>query len=365
MVEKEHLASAVYYGQNSRPSTVINWSLSGVDASRLEEVDKRFVEILKETSEKELDMAYLKDCLAREKRQQKFAAESREQFFTESVITTFLFDKTRSLKDLTHLREFDELEQWTDSDWRAFLKKWLADAHRVTVLGVPSEALSKKLKADEEARVEEQIKRLGESGLKELGQKLEEANAENNRPIPDEIFDKFKVPSTDTIHFISTIPARAGADKNTGGVFDNEIQKIIDQDKTNSSMFIHFEHVPSNFVHINLLIGTSQIPVPLRPLLVIFMDNFFNTPIMRNGKRQDFEDVVKELERDTVSYSMGSAKFLGNAEMLSIELQIEVERYSTAIQWLKDLLWGGIFDVEVRDISVLSIRATKLTSSSA
>ena len=345
LVEKEQVTTAVYYQGTPRPDIVIEFTLTGVDADQLAAVETRFVELLNETASKELDMKYLKDCIDRERKQQMYAAETTDQFFTSAIITTFLFSKDRDYSYISHLKEFDSLDGWTEADWRHFLRKWMADAPRISILGKPSAALSQKLKKEEEARVEDQIKQLGKSGLRKLKDKLQEAKEKNDRPIPEDILADFKVPSTDTIHFVSTVPARSGKAKDIERP-ENQIQKIIEQDRSDLSLYIHYEHIASNFIHINILFCTSSIPLELRPLLPIYLGNFFTTPIVRNDRQLDFEDVVKELDRDTVGYGFQAASKLGNPEVLNLSIQVEAEKYDLAIRWAKDLLWNSIFDIE-------------------
>ena len=345
LVEKEQVATAVYFQSTPRPDSIIEFTLTGVDAGQLSAVETRFVELLKETASTQLDMKYLQDCIDRERRQQMYAAETSDSFFTSTIITTFLFSKDRDLRYLSQLKEFDALNGWTEADWRKFLKKWMADAPRISILGKPSTALSKKLKEEEEARVADQIKRLGEPGLKKLRAKLQEAKEENDRPIPKDFLENFKVPPTDTIHFVSTVPARSGRARDIERP-DNSIQQIIDQDRGGSSLYVHYEHIASNFIHANILLCTSSIPVELRPLLSIYLGNFFTTPVVRDGKQKDFEEVVKELDRDTVGYGFSAASKLGNTEILNLAIQVEADKYDVAIRWAKDLLWNSVFDVE-------------------
>ena len=54
-----------------------------------------------------------------------------------------------------------------------------------------------------------------------------------------------------------------------------------------------------------------------------------------------------DLEKDTVGYGIESGSGLGNPETLTVQLQLEAEKCPTAIQWLKDLLFGSIFDLTV------------------
>jgi len=346
LVEKEQLASAVYYSTEPRPDTVIQFSLSSVATGRLAEVERRFFEILQETAGKEFDLPYIKDCIRRERRQVKSASESSGSIFADSIIKDFLFGNRdgSTLRDLKTLREYDTLEKWTDDQWRQFFRKWISNAPHVTILGRPSAALSKKLKQDERDRIAAQKQRLGPEGLKDLETKLAEAKAANDREIPREILTSFKVPDTSSIHFISTTTARSGAARDMGSL-DNSIQKTIDHDDTKLPLFVHFEHVPTNFVHLTLLLGTETIPIALRPMLPIFLENIFNSPLIRHGQRMEFEQVIMALENDTVSYRIDSGSFLGNPEILAIRFQVEPDKYETAIQWLKDLLANQLFDV--------------------
>lgn len=362
LVEKEQVASAVSTSTDSRPATVIQFTLSSVATKSLAAVEARFFEVLKETAAKQLDMSYIKDCINRERRQVKFYAEKSGTFFTEPIITDFLFGKRdgSTLRDLESLREYDILETWTDQQWREVLQKWVSEANHVTILGKPSASLSKKLKTDEETRVAKQIQDLGEKGLKMLEQRLAEAKAENDREIPTDIFDRFRVPDTKSIHFMQTITARSGAARKTRPL-DNPIQNIVDGDSSELPLFIHFEHVQTNFVHLTLILGTESVPVHLRPLLSVYLENFFNSPVLRNGKRLEFEHVIMDLEKDTISYGIEPGSRLGNPEVLTIQFQVEAEKYETAIQWLKDLLFHGIFDPTVWSSILNAQHEAKLT----
>ena len=347
LVEREQLTSAVYYSREDRPDTVIQFNLTSVDSDKLAEVEGRFFEVLRDTARNKLDMVYMLECVLRQKRQIKFSAESNGPS-SDVIIADFLFGNRdgSTLKTLGTLHEYDELEKWTEDQWKHFLKKWLSDAPHISILGKPSINMSKTLKREEKQRVAEQKKRLGEAGLKELERKLEEAKAQNDKEIPREILEKFKVPDTSSIHFISTTTARSGEARKLG-TLDNPIQRMVDKDKSKLPLFMHFEHVVSNFAHINMIIGTETIPVHLRPLLPIYIDNFFNAPILRNGERIEFEQVVMELEKDTVGYTMDT-NALGNSEMMRIVFQVEAEKYQIAIRWIKELFTHGIFDLEVR-----------------
>lgn len=347
LVEKEQIASAVYYSTEDHPSIEIRFTLTSVETEKLEQVEQRFFEVLKDAMDKELDMKYIKECIDRQRRTWKFSTESTASVFAEYVISDFLFGKRdgSTMRDVATLKEYDVLENWPEAEWRTFIKKWIADAPHVSILGVPSQKLSDKIKNDEEARVAAQKERLGEKGLNKLAVQLEKAKAENDKEIPTEMLAEFKIPGTESIHFMGTVTARSGAALKVGRP-DHKIQKIIDADESSLPLFIHFEHIPSSFVQLSILISAQSVPIQLRPLLSVYTEAFFNIPVQRDGKTINFEQVVVELEKDTVGYSMENARPLGNSEMLRVSFQVELEKYETAIAWLQELCWNSIFDVE-------------------
>ncbi|KAF2098528.1 putative zinc metalloprotease [Rhizodiscina lignyota] len=359
LVEKEQVCSAVWHYNESRPNALIWFTLSSVATEKLANVEKRFFEIITDAASQPIDMAYMKDCLRRFRRQVVYAAETSNTIWYEPIINDHLFGD-REGKDLedgcSSLKHMDELEEWTDGQWRKFLKHWFIDNHHVSILGVPSAKLSKKLKDDEKARVKAQQERLGEEGLKKLAKKLDDAKAENERDIPPEILDRFDVPGTESIHFIPTTTARSGLAKKMGKL-DNEMQHIIDRDDADSRLFIHFEHMPTNFSPFTLVMSTSAVPVELKPLISLYMLNFFTTPIMRNGKRLEFEEVVTTLEQDTITYDISTGSGLRNSELLRITLVAEPEKYPTMISWLRDLLFNNIFDPERLQASLTKMLA--------
>ena len=130
------------------------------------------------------------------------------------------------------------------------------------------------------------------------------------------------------------------------GHLENHIQNIIDKEASDLPLFIHFEHIQTNFAHVNLLASTEQVPLHLRPLLSIYMETFFALPMIRDGKRVEYEQVVMELDRDAVNYGIDSGRELGNSEAIKLSLQVEMEEYGTAITWLKDLMFSSVFDIE-------------------
>ncbi|CAM1507927.1 Fc.00g047750.m01.CDS01 [Cosmosporella sp. VM-42] len=359
IVEREELASSVSYWWDSRPNSVIWLQPTGVATEKLEFVEKRLFELLKEVASNPMDMDYVRECIRREKRQVKYHAETSESFYATNIITDYLFGKRdgSTLKDLQNLDEYEILEKWTDQEWRDFLSKWMADAHHISVLGKPSLELASKMKKDEEDRIAKRKEKLGPEGLAKLGERLEDAKRKNDEPIPAALIDKWDVPGTESIHFIESDTARSGHARAVG-LGAGPAQKLIDT-ATNGSLplFIQFEDVPTNFVHITIYIGTAQVPVELKPLMPIFSDNFFNTHIMRNGEKVGFEQVVMELEKDTISYSLGSARSLADADGIMIQFQVEPEKYAAAVEWIRTMMFDSIFDPQRLKAGVVKLLA--------
>lgn len=348
LVEKEHLASMVYFWVKGHYDMIIWWTLSAVETSKLGQVEKRFFEILREHVSKPLDMSYLKDCLHRFQRQTRFASETGLEEYKDSIIKDHLFGKRdgSNLEDaMATLHVFEELEKWTEEEWRSYLKTWMVDAHHVSVLGTPSKVLSEKMKAEEITRVKAQQEKLGEEGMRKLSQKLAEVQAENDKPIPEELIASIKVPSTESIHFFETTTARSGLAKELG-IPDNEIQKIVDQNENELPLFIHFEHIPTSFIHFGLVLGTAKLPTELKPLLGVYLTNFYATPVVKDGTHMDFEEVITKLEQDTIEFSIDQGFEIGNTEMLHIAFVSEANKFETVVQWLKTMLVDSVFDTE-------------------
>ncbi|KAH6845408.1 Metalloenzyme, LuxS/M16 peptidase-like protein [Chaetomium sp. MPI-CAGE-AT-0009] len=345
MVEKEHLASSVSYWWDSRPNSVIWFQPTGVATEKLAFVEQRLINLLKEVASKPLDMAYMKECLQREKRQVKLQAEGSEGFYATNIITDYLFGKRNgdTLEELSTLDEYDILDGWTETQWRDFLKKWISDAHHISILGKPSMELANTLKANEEARLAKRKEELGKEGLEKLSEKLETAKKNNDKPIPPEVLDQWPVPGTTSIHFIESATARSGNARNLG-VLDNSAQKAIDAVPQGLPLFIQFEDVPTGFVHLSVHLGMSQTPIKYKPLLPLFADIFFNSPVTKDGQRMEFEEVVKQLEKDTISYHISSASRLGDYEGVAIQFRLDREKYTTIISWLRTLMFDVIFD---------------------
>jgi Zn-dependent M16 (insulinase) family peptidase len=69
---------------------------------------------------------------------------------------------------------------------------------------------------------------------------------------------------------------------------------------------------------------------------------------VQNGKKIGFEEVVTRLEQDTISYSMsGGGRTMNDPEGIAIQFQVEPEKYTAAVEWIRTMMFDSVFD-EVR-----------------
>ena len=350
-MEKEKVCSMVSYDLKYQSKLAVWFSLSSVATENLDQVRDRFIELLRQTASKNLDMSYLNVCINRWRRQIKEGCEGPDHLLSTSVMIDHIFGQRdgRQLRQLQTLQHLEELEQWSERQWLDLLTKYLSEAHHVTVFGKPSIKLVKQLDREEKTRQNACKGRLGPSGLKDLADRLEKAQAENDRLVPDEALLKFPVPGPTSINFVTTSSARAGRARGMGRL-DNDIQKIIDHDsaqqeslgKSEPDLFLHFEHIPSAFVRITIDISTTSLPLELKVFLSLWSSNFLTTRVERGGKTLTYEEVVLELEKETVACNAGKAG--ASPEMLCVVMQTEPERYQTVISWLETLMYHAVED---------------------
>lgn len=232
--------------------------------------------------------------------------------------------------------------------------------------------MAARLASDEKARIENQIKQLGPEGLTKASEALASAKAEHDRPIPTSLIESFKIPNVENISWIPVATTRNLPDSPKAvGTTVNE---------TDLPLFIQFESVkvcesvlivngPSYTVIVGFLdssrnnqLGQSSERSPpvllifffLRNLLTlfssylsVFQNALFSSPVRRaNGEELMHDEVVDQLDRDTVSYDTSLGFGSSFTETARISIKVETEHYGTAVSWISDLLNGIVFDVE-------------------
>ncbi|KAK0536901.1 hypothetical protein OC835_000659 [Tilletia horrida] len=366
------LCTDIYTGQNDRAGkTTVYMYFSSVPSSELDNLDVKLIDVLKDLAKEGFDMDRMRTVLERERLKLLSDLERRPaDSLGDFVIRDFLYgqrdgsDLAPAVDDLTRI---DSLLSWTAEQWADLLRRYLIENPRLVVVGKPSAALAKKLKADTRTRVEERKQKLGPDGLKKLKEELEAAQKQNDKDIPPEMLSGFPVPDPATIQWIpvgtgKNDPLRTGAvSKRTHeSQLDTKVQAHLDTDKEILPFYCQFDHVSSNFVRVAASFSTASLPAELRPLLVLYLGAFFTLPVTRtkaDGTKEElsYEDVVKLLDKDTTDYDIGLGDVTGFSEHIEICIKAEKSKYELAIGWLRDLLWNSTFSLERLRISASKI----------
>lgn len=254
------------------------------------------------------------------------------------------------------------------------------DAPALTVIGKPSASLADKIKQDAKTLIENNKKHYGPEGLAKLQKEIEEAQAKNDVPVPNEIIRKFPVPDVDGIQWIKVETARANGVAHDDTI-QNRVQTHVDADKAEPPIFVQYDResgfrvsdefscsgrpthsagetdINSAFIQISLVLFPESIEgyddAELRALLPVYLDSFFTLPVSRvDGRELTYEEVVKELDAETLSYSINLNAPL--QEGVTVKIKVAKDKYEIAIGWLHSLLYHSRFSPDR-----LRIAATK------
>jgi len=344
----EPMATDISCYSSTEDPVIVSCYLSAVPAEHLATLPTALKATLTKIAQGQFDMTRMADIL----RRQKLALlESVENDAAEVLSTTILADVIYGKDDGSELHssmrtmtDYNTLEGYTTKQWSDLLQKWFVVAPSVTIVGRPSGALADKIEAEEKARVAANVARLGEEGLAKLAKKLEEAQAANDRPIPDGLIESFPLPDVRGIDWIEVESGKAtGVSKAGAAELANKVQAHLDHDGAELPLFTHFDHINSNFVEITMILFLDD--PKLAPLTPLYLDSFFSLPITRaDGTKLDYEAVVTALDAETLSYSIETNSPL--QEGFAIRIKVAKDKYSTAVAWLSDLLHGADFAID-------------------
>ena len=123
LVEHEQLCSAIDYATDMQPQTAMWLTLSAIEAEKLETVETRLFELLKNTAANDFDMTHVQNCIVRMRRRILLKCEDAGGHFPDHIIEDHLFGPRdgNELKELASIENLDILQAWTDSQWRNLL----------------------------------------------------------------------------------------------------------------------------------------------------------------------------------------------------------------------------------------------------
>ncbi|GAA5981276.1 hypothetical protein JCM10908_004049 [Rhodotorula pacifica] len=348
-----------FYASSENP-TVICAYLSSVPVEELETLSSRLRKALGRIADEGIDMTRMQSVLERQKLQ---LFESMETDASEVICNVVVADGIWGAEDGSDIKGslkvtslYKTLDGWSAKEWADMLRKFLVDAPALTVVGKPSASLADKIKQDAKSLIENNKKHYGPEGLAKLQKEIEDAQAKNDVPVPNEIIRKFPVPDVEGIQWIKVETARANGVAHDDSI-KNRVQSHVDADKAEPPIFVQYDHINSAFIQISLVLFPESIEgyddAELRALLPVYLDSFFTLPVSRvDGRELTYEEVVKELDAETLSYSISLNAPL--QEGVTVKIKVAKEKYELAIGWLHSLLYHSRFTPER-----LKIAATK------
>lgn len=169
----------------------------------------------------------------------------------------------------------------------------------------------------------------------------------NDKPIPKEIIDSFGQPDISSINFIETESVAIGLNKDVSNDISLPLtKKILNDVPPDFPLYMHFENIESNFCDIYLLFSSLEIDKKYMPLLEVFK-TLTSLPIENDdGTLTSYEDVIKQLKRDTVQYHFGNSFCGAIAESLNFRITLKAADYHKAIDWYIKLLFKTKFTKE-------------------
>ncbi|RUP48608.1 Metalloenzyme, LuxS/M16 peptidase-like protein [Jimgerdemannia flammicorona] len=373
---EEPLCTDIDFHMTEQLRVILTLNFSNVPAENLEEIKPKFLRVLDRVCKQGFDMDRMRTVINREKLKVYETTMGDENFLYGDPNGE---DLERSVQDLKYL---EAVAQFTNEQWIERLRKYYVTPAHICLLGKPSAKFAKELLREETERTEAQRERLGKEKLKELERKLEEVKKKNDVKVPKEIMgtyfciydwisvclwsvrrkfahvskristsiaESFPIPSASSISFIPVVTAR-----NQPVEHMNEVQDHVNKDDVSIPYFIQFDPSPSittdinsAFVTLSLIITTTALPPHLRAYMSVFLDSFFNLPLDKpDGTQISYEEVVRQLNEDTIQFNASLGSGSGFRELVLISMKVEAAKYKKAIKWLEDLLWNTEFATE-------------------
>ncbi|XP_066596217.1 uncharacterized protein C05D11.1-like [Prorops nasuta] len=336
---KDPLASNVRYCLAQNSISMLYLIFENVPKPKVQLVKNSIKIVLNNLSNSsDIDMKRMKTVIQRHILETLSHLEtSPHEAVTYMLLADFLYGNTKEDLDkrLNQVKELKKLMEEPHSYWIGLLHKYLINGPMVIIKGIPSVEKQLELTQKESDRVSDQIENLGEEGLKKKEKELEEAIIENEKPIPDELLTAVPVPSTESINFHS---------------IKSYTTETVDQhprlDVTKFPFFTHLVHINTNFLYMFVIMDTQALPREYKPYLPLLLEALMECPVNRNGKIIPYEEVVSELEADTVAISTrigfesGSRFKCGSfSQNANLMIQVEPSMYAKAVQWIKELLF--------------------------
>ncbi|XP_033325130.2 uncharacterized protein C05D11.1 [Megalopta genalis] len=348
-------ASNITYFSYEYSVSLLCLEFENVPKSKISLVKDQLLKTLNDVHKKGIDMKRMK-TLAHRCILERLSCLERAPHDTVAMMMVrhLLYGKDEDLvRRSNQIEDLKKLEMEPESFWLDLLKVCLLDTPMVIVKGIPSLEKQHELTEKEKERVAKQIKELGEEGLQLKEKELEDAIAKNNVPVPDEMLSSVPIPSTDLIsfHHIKSYTTETS---------QVDCRFVLSR----LPFYTYLDHVNTNFVYLFAIMDTSSVERKYRPYIPLLLEVIMESPVKRNGQLILHEEVVAELEADTVasdtrigvdnSFRFSCGSYSHSAILM---LHLEIEKYDKGVRWMKELL----YETELTS-NRLKIIATKMVN---
>ncbi|VEU19767.1 DEKNAAC100497 [Brettanomyces naardenensis] len=348
-IEIDHsLATASEFYTDSYYKTGMNLLFNNVPTSEADSLPQKVLKLMEEHCDpSKLDLIRLRDLVEQSRRQYVFAAEKSPDSMVNVAIFEFSYGDV-SGSDLQPwletLREFDVVMKWDINKWLEVYRTYFLENRPCIVVAKPSSKLYLTMKEENEKLIRDRRAELGEEGLKDLERRLEDAEAQNNKPIPKKILDSFVQPDPARIRFILTRSVGVGLNRDVkNDPSDDVVKRILANEPKDLPLYIHVENIESNFATIHLLFSSFELEEKYLPYISVFKAILSLPMVKEDGDLIPYEDVVKQLKRDTVHYDFSSS-FLGSfGELLDFTITVPNKNYERGIDWFYRIMFKTRF----------------------
>lgn len=350
-------ASNVCYNLYENSETCFYIMFENVPVSKLSELKSKLKEELQRIlNSEEIDMQKLESIINRYKLENISNIENNPHHsIAFMIIGHMLYGNTKEdlQQRVNPLDDLAKLSKESKSFWLQILDKYFVNNKYISIQCYPSKEEQQEMAKEEKLRVEKQRETLALEGLKEKADILQKAIEFNDREPPKEMLTSVPIPSLKSIKFHNL--DRYRTDSNPDGRLD----------LSQTPVFTYFDHLKTGFVFIYGLLDTSKVPQDLRVYLPLLLESLLELPIERDGQLIPYEDVVAQLNDDTVT--TGTSIGLGGGSLFScgsysqtatLAIQVETSKYEKGMQWLQELLYKTKFTLDRIKVIALKMNNT-------
>ncbi|XP_017886890.1 uncharacterized protein C05D11.1-like [Ceratina calcarata] len=332
-------ASDVHHTHTEYSVSILYLAFQCVPKSKIPLIKDQLLQVLNNVHKNGINMKRMKTVVHRRILETLSSLENEPHDTIANMLFGYaLYGHTKEDLDqrTNQVEDLKKLKTEPESYWLNLLKMYFLDSPFVMVKGIPSLEKRQELSEKEKNRIVKQIEDLGKDGLQQKEKDLQEAIAKNDVPVPDEVLSSVPIPSTHLLnfHYIKSYTTETSKQHSR---FD--VSKL--------PFYTYLDHVNTNFVYMSVIMNTSNVKREYKPYIRLLLETIGQSPVFRNGELISYEDVVAELEADTIQNdtSIGieaySSKFTcGSYNYCAIlSLRLEIEKYDNGVQWIKELLY--------------------------